>query len=91
MMMGSLWSHFEMQHNVYTSFALPADALPPVVPWKLTVLYDVEEGKYRYPMLGCPQGEEEQGCKTPFNLRWHFGHQRPVEKVVIGGKCLRRC
>ena len=27
---GSLWSHIKTQHSVYTLFALPADAAPPV-------------------------------------------------------------
>jgi hypothetical protein len=91
MAVGSLRSHLETQHSVYTSLALPADAAPPVVPRRLTAVYDVEEGKYRCPVPGCTQGAEGRGCNTPFNLRWHSGYRHPRDEVVIGGQCLSRC
>ena len=58
MVAGSLRSHLETQHDVYTSFALPADAAPPVAPQRLAATFDIEEGKYRCPMPGCLQGQE---------------------------------
>ena len=64
MAVGSLRSHLETQHDVYTSFALPADAAPPVAPRQLAVTYGIVEGKYRCPMSGCLQGQEERGCKN---------------------------
>ena len=91
MVVGSLRSHLETQHDVYTSFALPADAAPPVAPRRLAATYNVGEGKYRCPVPGCPQGQEGRGCKTPFNLRWHFGYRHPTDEVVVGGECLPRC
>ena len=91
MVMGSLQSHLETQHDVYTTFALPADAAPPVAPRHLAATYDVEEGKYRCPIPGCPQGQEGWGCKTSFNLQWHFGYRHPTDEVAVGGECLPRC
>ena len=91
MAVGSLRSHLETQHDVYTSFALPVDTTPPVAPRRLAATYDVGEGKYRCPVPGCPQGQEGRGCKTPFNLRWHFGYRHPTDEVVVGGECLPRC
>ena len=88
---GSLRSHLEMKHDVYTSFALPADAAPQVAPRQLPVVFNVEEGKYWYPVPGCPQGAEEWGCKTHFNLWWHFGYRHLSNEVVIGGQCLSHC
>jgi hypothetical protein len=53
MAVGSLRSHLETQHNVYTSFALRAtDTAPPEAPRHLTAVK--REGKYRCPVLGCP-------------------------------------
>ena len=61
MAVGSLRSHLETQHDVYTSFALPAGATPPVAPRRLAATYGVGEGKYRCPVPGCPQGQEGRG------------------------------
>ena len=55
MAVGSLRSHLETQHNVYTMFALCAmDAAPPAAPRRLLATFNVKEGKYRCPALGCP-------------------------------------
>ena len=69
MVVGSLRSHLETQHGVYTLFVLPADAAPPVAPRHLAAIFDVTEEKYRCPVPGCLQVQEGRGCKTPFNLR----------------------
>ena len=90
MAVGSLRSHLETQHDVYTLFALHADATPPVAPRRLAATYGIGEGKYRCPVPGCPQGQEGRGCKTPFNLRWHFEYRHPTDEVVVGGECLPR-
>ena len=77
---GSLWSHLEALHSVYTSFVIHADAAPPVAPRQLPVVFNIREGKYRCPVRGCPQGAKGQGCKTPCNLRWDFGYRHPAMK-----------
>ena len=91
MTMGSFRSHFETQHGVYTLVALPADAAQTVMSRQLAAVFDVEEGKYRCPMLDFPQGGEGWGCKIPFNLRWHPGSRHPADKVVVGSECFPRC
>ena len=91
MAVGSLRSHLETQHDVYTSFALPTDAAPPAAPRRLEAAYDLMEGKYRCPVPGCPQGTEGRGCRTPFNLQWHFRYRHPRNEVVIRGQCLPQC
>ena len=70
---------------------VPCACAPPVTPRRLAATYNVGEGKYRCPVPGCPQGQEGRGCKTPFNLRWHFGYRHPTDEVVVGGECLPRC
>ena len=42
-------------------------------------------------MPGCLQGQEGKGCRTPFNLRWHFGYRHPADEVIVNGECLPRC
>jgi hypothetical protein len=89
---GSLRSHLETQHDVYTSYALRAtDAAPPTAPRRLTAKYFIADSKYRSPAPGCPQEEEGRGCKTPFNLRFNFGYRHPRDEVIIGGECMPRC
>ena len=69
---GSLRSHLETHHNVYTLFALrTTNTAPPVAPRHLMAVK--WEYKYWYLVPGCPHGAEGRGCTTPFNLRWHFG------------------
>ena len=61
MVVDSLWSNLETQHNVYTLFTLPVDTFPPVATRHLASIYNVEEGKCRCLVPGCLQGEEELG------------------------------
>ena len=58
MVVGSLRSHLETQHTVYTLFALPTDSVPLMVPWRLVVVHNIQEVKYWCPVLDFPQGEE---------------------------------
>ena len=66
-----------------------AAPLPP--PRRYTASFFPAEGKFRCPVPECPQGRKGYGCKTPFNLRWHFAFRHPRDKVVIRGECLPRC
>ena len=56
-------------------------------PRRLTAVREVDNGKYRCPVTGCPKGKEGKECAIPFTLRWHFGYRHPTDKVVIGGEC----
>ena len=89
---GSLRSHLATQHNVYQCFVVKGSQewpLPP--PRRMTASFFPEKWKFRCPAPACPQGQEGHGCKTPFNLRWHFAFRHPLDKVVIRGKYLPRC
>ena len=45
-----------------------------------------KEGTFRCPVPGCPQGQEGAGCKTSFNLRYHFAYRHPADTVVVRGE-----
>ena len=89
---GSLRSHLSTQHDEYQCFVVKDSQEGPLLPpRRLTAAFFHEEGKFRCPVPACPQGHEGRGCKTPFNLRWHFAYRHPRDKVVIRGECLPRC
>ena len=50
-----------------------------------------DEGTFRCPVPGCPQGQEGAGCKTSFNLRYHFAYRHPADTVVVRGECPPKC
>ena len=89
---GSLRSHLSTQHDEYQCFVVKDSQEGPLLPpRRLTAAFFHEEGKFRRSVPACPQGHEGRGCKTPFNLRWHFAYHHPRDKVVIRGECLPRC
>ena len=49
------------------------------------------DGNYRCSVPNCPQGQEGAGCKTTFNLCYHFAYRHPVGKVLVSGVCLPKC
>ena len=61
----SLWSHLETQHDIFTPFALPADAAPSVAPQRLAANLDIKESKYRCPKPGCSQDRRGGGAGPP--------------------------
>ena len=91
---GSLRSHLVTQHDVHQNF-VPPD-VEPVDPrtWVYTASWYPADGKaglFRCPVLDCPQGDEDYGCATSFNLRWHFAFRHPQHEVEINGEVLPRC
>ena len=49
------------------------------------------EGLYRCPVPNCPQGRAGEGCKTPFNLRYHFAFRHSNDTVTLRGDCPPKC
>ena len=39
------------------------------------------------PVPNCSQGQAGAGCKTPFNLRYHFAFRHPNDTVTVRGDC----
>ena len=90
--MGSLRSHLATQHDIYQCFVVKDSQEGPVSPpWRMTASFFPEEGEFCCPVPECPQDQEGHGCKTPFNLPWHFAFRHPLNEVVIRGECLPRC
>ena len=49
------------------------------------------EGLYRCPVPNRPQGQAGAGCKTPFNLRYHFAFRYQNDTVTVRGDCPPKC
>ena len=89
---GSLRSHLVSQHDVHQSFNIKgSEAAPLKPPWRYVADFFPADGKFRCPVRECPQGDEDYGCTTSFNLRWHFTFRHPRDVVEVQGECLPRC
>ena len=86
---GSLAGHLASQYDTYQCFLSPGAAKgAPKRGQRYEALFYPEEGTFWCPVPGCPQGLEGKGCRTSFNLRWHFVYCHPADKVAVWSKCL---
>ena len=89
---GSLRGHLASQHDQYQCFLSPVaqgEGGGDPICWE--AVHYPAEGAYRCPVPDCPQGREGAGCKTPFNMRYHFAFRHPADLVAVRGYCPPKC